>query len=113
MSFAYGETVVRRRAPLVTDRYNAKVRDWDAAAETFIHGCGIADGGSTEPVEVGRTAVVCDFEIYAPAGTDVAATDRLVVRGQVCEVEGQPFDWRHPQTGWRPGTVIRAKIVSG
>ncbi len=111
--FPNGETVTRLRAPAVTDRYNAEKRDWSTAVETDLPGCAVAAGGSVEPLEVGRSSVVSDFDVIAPPATDILATDRLVVRGVTCEVEGQPFDWRHPWTGWQPGMVIKVKAVQG
>lgn len=113
--FAHGETVTRLRAPLVTDPYSDDTteRDWDNATELDINGCGVADGGSTEPLQDARNAADSDFDVFMPTGTDVAATDRLRIRGLVCDVAGRPFDWRSPFTGWEPGLVVQAKIREG
>lgn len=113
--FGYGETVTRRRGTSVADPYSQESTsiDWTDATEVDLPGCAVADGGSLEPTEDARNAVVSDFDVLAPFGTDVTAQDRLIVRGLVCEVVARPFSWRNPYTGWEAGTVIRAKIVEG
>ncbi len=115
MDFAYGETVTRQRGTATVDPYSNESTgtSWAAPDELDIDGCGVADGGSLEPLENARNAVDSDFDVIMPPGSDVLATDRLVVRGLVCEVAGRPFDWHHPMTGWEPGMVVRAKIREG
>lgn len=115
MTFPYGETVTRLRAATSTDPYsNETVADWSLTPSEFdIDGCGVASGGSLEPVEVARNAVDSDFDVVAPFDADVTAQDRLRIRGLVCDVVGRPFAWRHPMTGWEAGVVIKAKIREG
>lgn len=115
MIFAHGETITRLRAALGVDPYSgeAVLLDWDNAAELSIEGCGFDPGGSSEPTQDARNAVVTKPTVYAPAGVDVVAGDRIVVRGVTYAVEGTPADWRHPMTGWRPGLVINLKGVEG
>lgn len=113
--FAHGETVTRLRGTSTTDPYSgeATTTSWTSPASLSIDGCGIADGGSVEPVEDARDSVRSDFDVITPADADVRSGDRLVVRGLTCEVEGRPFPWRNPFTGWAPGMVVRCKIVEG
>lgn len=118
-TFTYGETVVRLRAPLVPDPYtgeNTRV-DWDdednPPAELDIPGCLFDPGGSTEPSEVGRESVVTKPTVYAPFGADVLAGDRVVVRGRVWQINGDPAEWRNPFTGWEPGLVLNLMAVDG
>lgn len=113
--FAYGETVTRLRADAAVDPYSGESvgNDWTSPDSLDIPGCGIADGGSLEPTQDARNAVESDFDVIAPYGVDVTAADRLVIRGLTCQVQGRPFDWMNPLTGWQPGTVIRAKVVEG
>lgn len=115
MDLPYGETVTRQRATAVTDPYSTESTglDWTTPAEEDIDNCGVADGGSLEPVEAARNAVDSDFDVILPAGSDVTAQDRLVIRGLVCEVAGRPFDWVSPFSGWAPGMIARAKIRKG
>lgn len=112
--FPHGETVTRLRAGVTVDPYSQEVtRDWSNPVSFDIEGCAVADGGSVEPDQAAREQVTSDFDVIAPAGSDITFGDRLEVRGLVCEVEGRPFDWRSPFTGWAPGLVVRCKIVEG
>lgn len=112
--FAHGETVVVQTAGAVTDPYSGDpATDWDSPTELEVPGCGIADGGSLEPLQDSRNAVESDFDVIMPPGTAVTSSDRLVVRGRVCEIVGRPFDWRNPFTGWTPGLIVRAKLREG
>ena len=115
MMFAHGETVVRLRGTPATDPYSGEASGlaWTTPNTLVIEGCGVASGGSMEPLTDARNAVESDFDVIAPIGVDVTAADRLVIRGLTCQVQGRPFDWRSPFTGWAPGALIRAKIVEG
>lgn len=113
--FAFGETVTRVRGAAVDDPYSGEDSsyDWDAADELDIPGCGVAAGLTTDPNMDARDMVVSDFTIYAPPATEVFPSDRVIVRGLVCEVVGRPFEWRSPYTGWTPGVVVQANVVEG
>lgn len=113
--FAHGETVTRQRGTAVTDPYSDEPTgiSWDNPTTLAIEGCAFNPGGSTEPVAEGRQAVITKPEVYAPAGADIRAHDRLVVRGKTYEVDGEPALWKSPFTGWQPGVVVPLKIVEG
>lgn len=111
--FAHGETVTRLRAPLVEDRFNDEVPDWDHAVSVDIAGWGVSQDATSEAFETGRDATVSDFTLYRQESADVLPTDRLVIRGKTCEVVGDPFTWRSPFTGWQPGQVIKANVKEG
>lgn len=115
MDFPHGETVTRLRGTPTLDPYSGESTgiDWTNPDTLPIPGCGVGDGGSLEPLREARNSVESDYDILAPYGSDVLAGDRVIVRGLTCDVIGRPFPWRHPMTGWEPGTVIRAKIVEG
>lgn len=109
--YAYGETVTVRRATQTgTDRYGNPVLSW---TDTPVPGCAVAPGTSLEPPEIGRSAVITGLVVYFPAGTDIRASDRLVVRGREVAVDGDPADWRNPYTGNRPGIAVATKDVEG
>lgn len=113
--FAHGETVVRLRALRTLNEYSGQLDklSWTEPDELPIPGCGVDPGGSNEPLQDGRGAVVTTPTIYAPAGADVHADDRLTVRGTTYAVDGTPAVWRNPVTGWAPGVVIKLKDVEG
>lgn len=110
-----GETVTRLRGVATEDPYSGEdsALDWSDPAELDIPGCAVASGPTSDPNLDARDMVVSDFTVYAPAGTEVFPSDRVIVRGFVCEVVGRPFDWVSPFTGRTPGVVILANVVEG
>lgn len=116
MTFPNGETVTRVRAPAVADPYSGEASsfDWDEATETDITDCAVWAGSTGDPTQDTRPDMtVSDYTIAAPATADVLATDRVRIRGLLCEVVGHPFLWRSPFTGWEPGLIVQANVVTG
>lgn len=111
MLFAHGESVTILRASSQMDRNGNPVPGPDA--EITVAGCAVGPRFSTEPVEAGRQQVVSGLTVYMPPGTDVRASDRLRVRGVVRRVEGEPFDFVNPFTGWRPGVAVEVEGALG
>lgn len=113
--FGYGETVTVQTAGPNPDAYSDTTTydDWDNPTNVDVEDVAVADGGSTEPLEVASDAVDSDFDLYFPADATVTAENRVVVRGLVCDVAGRPFLWRNPFTGWTPGLVVKVKIREG
>lgn len=112
--FPFGETVTVLTAGTKTDRYSDQnAEDWGNPTEVAVDGVAVADGGSTEPLQDARNSVESDYDLYFPVDTELTRESRVRVRGQVCEVVGNPFLWRSPLTGWTPGLVVRAKFAEG
>lgn len=113
--YAFGETVTVRRAEVVEDPYSGEPTglSWANATDTEIPGCVVWPGETDEPNRVGREIVDVVLTVAMPPGTDVTAEDRVVVRGQVLEVAGQPFEYVNPFTGWRPGVVVPLTVREG
>lgn len=85
--------------------------------EIPVPGCGIAprDGtgaGSNEIVDA-RDTVITGLTLYAPYGTDIRATDRIRVGGDLYEVEGLPGSFRSPFTGSTGPVVAALELVTG
>ncbi len=113
-----GETIVRLRAPLLEerDRYGGAVRDWDNAVSVEIDGCAVSPRFEAERTDQGRQGVIIGLTVYAPAGTDVLPTDRVIVRGDWAnpyEIDGQPGDWTNPYDGRSRGVEFALKRVDG
>jgi hypothetical protein len=109
-----GEVVTRlRRVQDGTDTYGDPV--WsDTPAETSLPGAWFAPGGTQEPVEVGRAAVISVPTVYFPhSWPDIQPTDQLRVRGVVYEVTGDPADWRSPVESRVGGLVVQLRRVEG
>lgn len=115
MTLPFGESITRLRAGTSVDPYSGEtVPDWNQAPSTLvIGGWAVDDSRSAEPLEDGRAAIVTDFVLYRHEPADVAAGDRVVVRGLTCEVVGRPATWSSPYTGITRGFVVRANIKEG
>lgn len=66
-------------------------------------------GGMIETVSPGRATVMLNPTLYwRHLWPDVAPSDRLVVRGDVYEVEGEPGDWQGKRVG---GLVVQLRAA--
>lgn len=113
MDLPYAEPVTVLSPGTVTDPYSGESNpDWSTPTEREER-CAVAPGGSSEPTETARNAIDSDFDLIFGYDPGVTAADRIVVRGLTCEVDGHPFSFRSPFTGWEPGTLVRVKIREG
>lgn len=108
-----GETVTRLRATTAEDRYGDDAADWSNPDELDIDGCAVAPRDAEEDRPGGRQVVIAGFNVYAPADTEVLPTDRLRVRGDDHEVDGEPGVWTNPFTDVTAGVEIRTRKVTG
>lgn len=100
------DTITRLRAPLVPDEYAtpANQRDWENATATEIAGCSVQPVTGLEH-DQGREAVTTRWRVYAPAGADLQAGDRVTFAGETYEVDGPGQDWPSP-TGMLGKSVV-------
>lgn len=93
------DTFTILRAPLVTDpRDGSLYRDWDNPTETVVTDSNVQPFPLAEKLnfednrdrEFARTAV----RIFAPPGTDVEPTDRILFNGLTYDVFGHAGPWR-------------------
>lgn len=114
MRFPFGETVTVLRAPVgALDDYGNPVDDWAVATSTLIAGCALAPRYEAESGGADNPAVIVGFQLYAPPGSDIRATDRITVRGATFEVQGQPGEWSNPFTGVDFGVEVALSRVEG
>ena len=108
----FGEPVTRRRNEQVgEDRYSDPIYEWvDVVLEQRA---AFDPGGSREPVEVGRAAVVTTPKLYFREHPDLAREDRVVMRGLEYQVEGDPADWVSPYGTDNGGTVVELTRTGG
>lgn len=111
--FAHGETVtVIPRNPGAEDAHGNPIAGW--GAEYDLTPCAVYDRATTaEPSQTGRSPVAEGLTVLAPTGSVIGPHDRARVRGELYEVEGFPFDWRSPLTGWQPGVQFDLSRVEG
>lgn len=85
-----GKTTIQIvRAPLITDAHNNQIPDWANATRTPVTGCYV-EAGTTQEDLVNRDEVRVAWTVFAPAGVDVVATDRVEHAGVDYEVVGAP-----------------------
>jgi len=88
------ETVTRVRAGASTgtDAFGQPIPGADV--ELDIDGALFAPGGTSEPIEAGRAAVISEPTLYFRAARpDIVHTDHMRVRGVLYGVDGVPPDW--------------------
>lgn len=80
-------------------------------------GCSVSprDGNTVGSNEItqARNTVITGLTLYAPAGTDLRATDRVRVRGVLYDVDGQPGWFGSPFTGSAGPVVAVLEVVTG
>lgn len=111
-----GDTVVIvRPGPATQDSYGNDVPG--TPTEIPVPGCGIAPrdgtGSAANELTDARDTVISGLTLYAPYGTDIRATDRVRVAGQLYEVEGLPGSFRSPFTGSTGPVVAALQLVTG
>lgn len=89
------DTVTVLRAQLVDDGYGNESPDWDNPTETTVPGCRVQPERGDDYV-LDREAVITRWRLFAPAGTDLRATDRVEHQDVVYEVEGSVERWPSP-----------------
>lgn len=116
MQFPHGETVYVIRAARVTDPYSGEEEylDWTDTTRTPYEGCAVGPRVTDEPARSGEAPVLTEATVFNPdPDMDVTARDRLEIRGVVWDIDGEPFYWRSPLSGWAPGWQINVKVREG
>lgn len=96
-------------------RSGGKDRFGDATAGAHdrpVDGCVVWPTSSTEQVGLQDT-VTSDITVLMPPGTDVLATDQVVVAGVPYEVAARPEVFSSPFTTVDPGVVVPLKRITG
>lgn len=116
--YPYGETVVRLRRGPSPGRDPRGQPIPGPLLEKPVKGCVVTPRQSTPQVggddQQARDTVIVGWTVYAPAGSDWRTTDQVRVRGEVCEITGEPGDWgRNPFTGTHGPVQFAADRVTG
>jgi hypothetical protein len=101
-------TILRAGAP-TTDRNGDPVPGADVRIP--VRDCLVAPRLAGDAVGPGRQGVIVGTTVYFPAATDVRATDRLEVRGEVHDIEGDVGIW--PGAPGGRDTEVATKRVEG
>lgn len=107
-----GETVTFiRAAPGGVDDNGDPVAGTETRTE--VERCSVVPRTSSEVTDQGRQGVIVGLTVYAPASAVVGPHDRLEVRGELYDVDGEPGYWVSQRTGHPAGWEIAAKRVEG
>jgi hypothetical protein len=112
VQYRYGETVTVRTVTVTgQDSDGNDVRT--STAETVLWNVPVWDPrfGNAEATQ-GQDVVTSDVALWLPLSVAVAATDRLLVRGDEYEVDGNPAIFLNPYNGIS-GQQINANRVTG
>lgn len=111
------DSFVIQRAPLLIDpRDGSSYRDWNNPVQTTVRDANVQPFMMAEKLnfeenrdrEFSRTAI----RVYAPPGTDVESTDRIVYNSRTYDVFGTPGDW-HRFSGLKNHVAFIARIREG
>jgi hypothetical protein len=110
VTFPYGETVTVRTVTVTGS--DALGNDTFSTTDVAHNNIPVWDPRfSTEQVQ-GQDLVTSDYALWFPSRTVVLATDRVIVRGDVCEVDGKPSVFVNPFTG-TSGVQVNLRMVTG
>lgn len=109
-----GETVTVLTPAVIENRYGRSTvdPDWSHAVQATVDGCLFAPQSTSEDND-GRTAVLSDARLYLPAGTEVTAGCRVVIRGEQYEFDGSPSVWADPFGQGLDGIEAQVRKVDG
>ena len=116
--YPFGETVVRLRRGPSPGRDSRGQPIPGPLVETPVPGCVVTPRAETPSVggdqQQARDTVIVGFTVYDPSRTDWKTTDRVRIRGEVCEITGEPGDWgRSPFSGTLGPVQFAADRVTG
>ena len=116
--YPFGETVrIIRTGP--SPGRDARGQPLPGPDQSFdVAGCAVTPRAETPQVggdqQQARDTVIVGWTVYAPAGTVLRTTDKVRIRGVVCDITGEPGDWgRSPFTGTRGPVQFAADRVTG
>jgi len=96
----FGQTLVRVRAGVRTDRGGNTVADWSAGAVTreTIDRVSVQPSSQTETTDGVSTVRITGYRVLSEPGTvpDITALDRIEYRGVTYTVEGEVAHWPDP-----------------
>lgn len=110
--YPHGSTIEIWRAATVQDAYGNDTAGGFAWLET-VHGCAVAPRKEAELTENGRTGVIIGLVVYARPTATIRPSDQVRIDGEIYEIDGEPGNWQHPMTGWKPGVELNLRRVEG
>lgn len=92
----FKDSVTVTRPAMVSSRGTVEA-DWTHATTSPVSGCSVQTPVTSTSMGMdGRTQTTQGGTIYAPAGADIQAGDRITWGGHVFTVTGEPCEWVSP-----------------
>lgn len=93
MMLSFWRQTITRLRPTETTSRGSTIYDWSNPDELDIPNCSVQPSG-TSLTQDGRVQGIQDgLTVYAPAGVDVMAGDRIRYAGNVYTINGDPLIW--------------------
>lgn len=89
------ETVTVIRPAMITERGN-EVPNWENATTHTVSGCRVQPATGEEIQSATRDAIVPRWTLFAPAGADIDARDRIRYGGADHDIDGALRPWSSP-----------------
>lgn len=107
------EQVVRIRPGVVSGGFDEQGNPLrDEPVSTYIEIRAFGPGVSDETAEAFGAQVIDMGTVYADRGTDIKSADKLIIRGETWQVEGNARDWLNPFSDQPAGVEILVRRVS-
>ena len=106
-----GESVTILAPTSSEDDYGNTVDSWATPTTVATVTALVEPRPNGETFTDDRNAITSGYTLYMPAGTPVTALHRVLVRGSVWNVLGQPAVWEFGQ--WEPGVVVQVGRTDG
>lgn len=117
-AYPFGETVTLVRTGTSPGRDARGQPIPGPVTEIPLPGCVVVPRQASPQVggaeQQGRDTVIVGWTVYDPLRRDVRTTDQVRIRGELCEITGEPGDWgRSPFTGTAGPVQFAADRVTG
>lgn len=86
---------------------------WAEPEDRAVYGW--APAGTSEEQDAGRNPTQIDLQVFGPAASldDVKPRDRMIVAGDLYEVDGERENFNYGPFGFTPGVRVNLKRVVG
>lgn len=108
MNFPHG-VMVTVRSVVTTD--DGLGNTSETVTESEWGPCAVAPRYTTESVDSRVPPMIIGKTVYGPP-VALDSDDRLVIDGELWQVDGDAGEWKSPFTGWFPGVEVPVKRAS-